>query len=459
MILEVQSPYDLTKVGELETTPNSEVDSILATAKQAAQNPLNKEDRIRVLDNTIELIKPRVDELALTIAQEGGKPLTDAIVEVNRGIEGIRNAIETLNTMAGKEIPMGLNPASSNRLAFTTREPIGVVVAISAFNHPFNLIVHQVIPAVATGCPVIVKPAQTTPLSCRKLVDALYEAGLPKQLCQMALLDNEGAEALATDSRVDFFSFIGSSRVGWYLRSKLAPGTRCALEHGGAAPVIASGDASVDSIIPPLVKGGYYHAGQVCVSVQRIFVENSIKSEFAEALKRATHSLKVGDPSLPETEVGPLILPRENDRIANWVDEAVEQGAEALCGGAKQSDTCYQPTVLLEPDAQTSVSKNEIFGPVTCIYGYDAMEEAIEQANGLPYSFQASVFAQDIDKALYATRRLSAAAVMINDHTAFRVDWMPFAGHRTSGLGTGGIPFTMEDMTQEKLIVLKSDSL
>lgn len=238
-------------------------------------------------------------------------------MEVKRGIEGIRNPIEILNTMAGRGIPMGLNPASSHRLVFTTREPIGVAVAISAFNHPFNLIVHQVSPAVATGCPVIIKPAQTTPLSCQNLVEALYEAGLPKQLCQMVLLDNEGAEALATDPRIDFFSFIGSSRVGWHLRSKLAPGTRCALEHGGAAPVIVSGDAPIDSIVPPHVKGGYYHAGQACVSVQRIFVENSLKSQFAEAMKDAVSSLKTGDPALQETEVGPLILPRENDRVAS----------------------------------------------------------------------------------------------------------------------------------------------
>lgn len=228
MTLKVKSPYDLSEIGELELTPNSQIDSLLATALEASRKPLSKRERIQILDKTIELIRPRVDELALTIAREGGKPLADAIVEVNRGIEGIRNAIEVLNTMAGKEIPMGLNPASSNRLAFTTRESIGVVVAISAFNHPFNLIVHQVIPAVATGCPVIVKPAQTTPLSCQNLVETLYEAGLPKRFCRMALLDNEGAEALATDPRVDFFSFIGSSKVGWYLRSKLAPGTRCA---------------------------------------------------------------------------------------------------------------------------------------------------------------------------------------------------------------------------------------
>ncbi len=459
MKLEVTSPYDLSPVGELDYTPNEQVEGILETAAAAAQEPLKKSERIAILEKVIELAQSRVDELAMTIAQEGGKPLVDALVEVNRGIQGIRCAIETLNVMAGKEIPMGLNAASEQRLAFTTLEPIGVVVAVSAFNHPFNLIVHQVIPGIATGCPVIVKPALTTPLSCQKLVGMLHEAGLPERYCQMAIVDNDGSEILVTDSRVNFFSFIGSARVGWFLRSKLAPGVRCALEHGGAAPVIVAGDAPISDIVGPLVKGGFYHAGQVCVSVQRIFVDNSLKDELVGALTKATNALIVGDPTKSETEVGPLILPREIDRVANWVEEAKTGGAITASGGEKISETCYQPTVLVDPPSESLVSTSEIFGPVICVYGYDSMDEAIGRANSLPVAFQASVFAQDIDKALYATRRLAAATVMINDHTAFRVDWMPFAGRRTSGLGIGGIPFTMEDMVQEKQIILKSPSL
>ncbi len=459
MNLEVQSPYDLSVIESIPMAENSEIDGMLERATAALRDPLSKAKRIEILEKTIELAKSKVPDLAMTIAREGGKPLQDALVEVNRGIEGIRNAIETLNTMAGREIPMGLNAASSGRLAFTTHEPIGVVVAVSAFNHPFNLIVHQVAPAVATGCPVIVKPAATTPLSCRNFVDLLREAGLPEPYCQMAIVDNEGAEALVTDSRVGFFSFIGSSRVGWHLRSKLAPGVRCALEHGGAAPVIVASDAPLETLVPPLVKGGFYHAGQVCVSVQRIFVENSLKDSFMEAFSHAVGELKTGDPTSSDTEVGPLILPREVDRVGLWVSEAIGAGAKAICGGARLSETCYAPTILLEPDSAANVSTHEIFGPVVCVYGYDSMNEAIDRANALPVAFQASVFSQDIDRALHATRRLDAAAVMINDHTAFRVDWMPFAGRKSSGLGTGGIPYTMEDMTQEKLVVLKSKGL
>lgn len=459
MMLEVHSPFDLSTIASLEFTSNDSIEGLFQNAQHASQNPLSKHERIQILEKVIDSASSIREEISMLIANEGGKPLTDAVIEVDRGIQGIRNAIETLNAQAGEEIPMGLTPSSENRLAFTTREPIGTVVAISAFNHPFNLVVHQVIPAVATGCPVIIKPALTTPLSCVKLVGLLHEAGLPKEWCQLAILDNEGSEQLVTDERVRFFSFIGSAKVGWYLRSKLAPGTRCALEHGGAAPAIIDSNVDIDSIVAPLVKGAFYHAGQVCVSVQRIFVSNDIKDAFAEAFTAAVKKLKTGDARLPDTEVGPLILPREVDRVEEWVDEALADGAQALCGGKRISDTCFDPTVLLEPSKDSRVSSLEIFGPVACIYGYDKIDDAIERANSLPVAFQASVFTKDIDQAFYAAKRLNASAVMINDHTAFRVDWMPFAGRRTSGMGVGGIPRTMHEMTQEKLLVFKSPSL
>jgi len=260
-------------------------------------------------------METRRDQFSRLIAREGGKPLTDAIVETTRAIDGVRNAAEELRNFAGREIPMGLTPASTGRLAFTTKEPIGVVVAISAFNHPLNLIVHQVAPAIAVGCPVIVKPAMATPLSCIEFVALVREAGLAEPWCQTFITpDNALAERLATDRRVGFLSFIGSARVGWHLHGKLAPGTRSALEHGGAAPAIVDRSADLDALVEPMVKGGYY---------------------------------------------------------------------------------------------------------------------------------------------LHAVDRLDASAVMINDHTAFRTDWMPFAGRRESGYGVGGIPFSMREMTQEKMRVFR----
>ena len=236
--------------------------------------PLPAFERKAVLLRTAALLGSDHEEFENLIAQEGGKPLIDARVEVVRAIDGLTIAAEELRNFAGREIPMGLTASSRDRWAFTTKEPIGIVAAISAFNHPLNLIVHQVAPAIAVGCPVIVKPAAAKPLCCLRLVDLLREAGLPVGWCQAVIIsDDRLAERLATDPRIAFLSFVGSARVGWHLRSKLAPGTRCALEHGGAAPVIVDRCADLDLVIEPIVKGGYYHAGQVCVSIQRLLEE------------------------------------------------------------------------------------------------------------------------------------------------------------------------------------------
>jgi acyl-CoA reductase-like NAD-dependent aldehyde dehydrogenase len=304
---------------------------------------------------------------------------------------------------------------------------------------------------------VIIKPAADTPLSCLRFVEILREAGLPNGWCQaIVAADNETAEKLVTDERVGFFSFIGSARVGWMLRSKLAPGTRCALEHGGAAPVILAEPYDHDLALAAILKGGFYHAGQVCVSVQRVYAPAADAASFAARLADAAKVLVVGAPEDATTEVGPLIRNAEVERVAEWVDEAVAAGAELLTGGEKLSDTCYAPTVLLNPPVDARVSTLEIFGPVVCVYAYDNIDAAAQQANALPVAFQSAVFSDDVDTAMHLYKALDASAVMINDHTAFRDDVMPFAGLRQSGLGIGGIPYTIEDMQIDKMMVVKS---
>ncbi len=458
--LPVTSPWDGRELDRVATAGVLHVEDALKVAHGVFRDRrqwLSVPERIDVLSRAVDIMEQRVDELTLTAASEGGKPWVDSKVEVLRAIDGVRLCIETLRGEAGSVIPIGTTPATVGRVAFTQKEPVGVVVAVSAFNHPLNLIVHQVGPAVATGCPVIVKPAEDTPLSCLAFVDILHEAGLPKAWCQALVAnDLETAEALVTDSRVGFFSFIGSARVGWMLRSKLAAGTRCALEHGGAAPVFLVEPFSLDDALPSIAKGGFYHAGQVCVSVQRVFVPAERADEFAGGLADAARKLKVGPPEEASTEVGPLIRPAEVDRVSTWVDEAVAAGATLLVGGEKLSDTSYAPTVLLNPPADAKVSTLEIFGPVVCVYAYDDLDAAIEQANALPVAFQAAVYSQDIDQALAVSRAVDASAVMVNEHSAFRDDAMPFAGLRESGLGIGGIPYTMHDMTIDKMLVIKS---
>jgi len=457
-MLEVVNPFDQRPIDAVNLVEWDKIDKWLTTARDLHRNKQNwlpTYKRIEILKKAAKILEMKAERLAFQIANEGGKPLMDARVEVARAIDGVELSIKELSHLTGSEIPMDLTKAGAERVAFTKREPIGPVVAVSAFNHPLNLIIHQVIPAVAVGCPVLVKPADDTPLSCKSFVNILYEAGLPEEWCRFAPCDIPTAEKMVTDNRVAFFSFIGSSKVGWMLRSKLAPGTRCALEHGGAAPVIIDASADRTVMIPSLLKGGFYHSGQVCVSVQRVFAPKSQAAEIAGELADGASKLIVGDATLRETECGPLIRPREVSRIAEWVDEAHSSGAEIICGGEKLSKTTYAPTVLLNPSHDARVSNSEIFGPVVCVYSYEKMAQAFEQANALPFAFQSSIFTKDLGVAMEAIQQLDASAVMVNDHTAFRVDWMPFAGRRQSGYNTGGIGYTMHDMTQEKMAVIR----
>jgi acyl-CoA reductase-like NAD-dependent aldehyde dehydrogenase len=461
-MLDVNNPFNGQLIQRIAVNSADDVEQALSTAHALFEDRtqwLPAYQRVDILERCVEIMNSQIEELTLLAAQEGGKPYVDSKVEVLRAINGVKLAIEHIPHNQGEQIPMGHTASSANRLAFTQREPIGVVSSISAFNHPLNLIIHQTVPAIAVGAPVIIKPAATTPLSCLRFVDILHEAGLPAGWCQALVIENQDAEKLVTDERVNFFSFIGSAKIGWMLRSKLAPGTRCALEHGGAAPVIVDKSANIDAVIDSLLKGGFYHAGQVCVSVQRVYVHESASTELAEKLAAAAKRLKVGDQLSPDTQVGPLILPREVDRVSQWVEEARDAGAQVLCGGEKLSDTCYSPTVILNPEESSKVSQQEIFGPVVCVYSYSDKADAIKRANSLPFAFQAAIYSNDLTDVLDTSKKLNATAVMVNDHTAFRVDWMPFGGRDSSGVGMGGIQYSMHEMTREKMLVIKSEVL
>ncbi len=481
-LLTVRSPYDRHIIREIPLAGEQDIESALDKAHRLFRNGsshLPKYQRIAILEKLVSLMEDQVEELTRIAAEEGGKPYKDSKVEVLRAINGVKIAIAEIYHLRGEEIPMGMTAASVNRLAFTTREPIGVVLAISAFNHPLNLIIHQVVPAIAAGCPVIVKPASTTPVSCFNLVRLLYEAGLPEDYCTALVCRRELAEKLAGDPRIGYLTFIGSHKVGWHLRSIIAPGTRIALEHGGVAPVIVDKSTDIDEIIPMITKGAFYHAGQVCVSVQKVFVHEEIARPFAEKLASAASNLIVGDPLDPHTDVGPMIAESEVGRVHEWVEEAVGAGATILTGGSvnskfhppaggpnsKQTQNSkfqiqnflqsYHPTVLYSPPENVRVSVEEVFGPVACIYPYSDLGDAVSRANSLRYAFQAAVFTKNIDMALSTAQKLNASAVMVNDHTAFRVDWMPFGGRDESGIGTGGIPYTMHEMTRSKMVVFK----
>lgn len=457
--LQVFSPSDRSLIAEIDWDGPEQVERALSQAEALHLNRrgwLPKHRRIEILEKLAAAIERRHEEITRTAASEGGKPWKDSVVEIDRAVLGVRSAVHHLFTRHGEEVPMGQSASTGGRLAIRLFEPIGPVVAISAFNHPFNLLIHQAIPAIAAGTPVILKPASATPLSGLILRELLSEVGLPEGWVQILNCTNELTQQLATDQRVQFVSFIGSARVGFMLKSLLPPSADCVLEHGGAAPVIIEPDVDIAAIVPGLVRASFYHAGQVCVSTQRIYVHEKIADRFIEAFTEAAKGQKTGSALDADTDVGPLIRPSETQRVHEWVQEAVGQGAKLTTGGKLLAETHYEPTVLVEPNENAKVSREEIFGPVACIYRYSDREEAIARANALPFAFQAAVYAKDLDVAFDIARRLKGSAVMVNDHTAFRADWMPFGGFELSGLRLGGIPYTIDDYSRKKMLVIKS---
>ncbi|MFT7562165.1 MAG: acyl-CoA reductase-like NAD-dependent aldehyde dehydrogenase [Flavobacteriales bacterium] len=458
-VLNVVNPSTGEVVSELpvDNLVNAELKLNTAHALFADKSrhlPLHQ--RIAILEKLAIRIDLANENFAMTIAEEGGKPLQDARVEVARAVAGIRMAIAAVSEHRGNVIPMGYQSSSAGRISVTQVFPRGVVLAFSAFNHPLNLIIHQIIPAFATGCPCVVKPAPNTPNSCIKLIGGMYEAGVPHDYIHCVITEDlDVADALVRSEKIAFFSFIGSAKVGWMLRSRLKPGVRCALEHGGVAPCIVSASADINKAIPAITKGGYYHAGQVCVSTQRVYVDESIYEHFVEQLTISVKALVLGAATEEATEVGPLIRPQEAARIHEWVEEAKQLGATVAVGGTAPQGNFYEPTLLLAPTDASKVSCQEIFGPVVCVYPVRDLEHALQQANLEPYAFQASIFTEQLDEVYRAYDVLDASAVMVNDHTAFRDDVMPFAGLKSSGLGVGGIPYTIEEMQFEKMLVLK----
>ena len=457
------SPWDLKKIAKIECINKDSVDQILDVSNNAFLNRekfLSKIERIKILKKSKNLLLKNAKKFAEIIAFEGGKPLKDSKIEVARAINGIELCVEVLKRSHGTEIPMNLNNASSNKIAFTRKFPIGPVLAISAFNHPLNLIIHQVCPAVAAGCPIIIKPALDTPATCYEFIKLLMEAGLPKEFCQMINIDNHAiTHKLVSDPRISFFSFIGSAKVGWKLKSMLSPGTKCAMEHGGVGSVIIDKETNLKKILPSILRGAFYHAGQVCVSIQKVIIHKDLVDQFTSMLRDSVKKQKIGDPRDINTDVGPLIRPSEVTRVDKVVKRAIKDGAELICGGSIKSKTTYECTVLKDPKETSEISKCEIFGPVLSIYSYSLIDDAISMANHKEYSFQSSIYTKNIDVAMLCFERLEAKSVFVNEQTAFRVDWMPFGGIKNSGEGVGGIEYSFSDLLYDKLMIIDSKNI
>jgi acyl-CoA reductase-like NAD-dependent aldehyde dehydrogenase len=452
--IDVRAPYDGSLVGRVPSAGAEETRQAIDAAERAMGDPLPAHERAAILDRVAALAEERADEIARTICGEAGKPMKAARIEASRAVSTFTMAAVEARKLVGEMVPMEASPAGAGKLAFTMRVPIGVVGAISPFNFPFNLVAHKLAPALAAGCAVVLKPASVTPLSALLLAQLETEAGLPPGWLNVVCgPSSEIGDVLVEDERVKLITFTGSAPVGWRIRER-APKKRVNLELGNATPVIVAADADLDDVAARLAAHAFSFAGQSCISVQRIYVERPVYDAFVDRFLPRVEALVVGDPADEETDVGPVIEPRERDRIVSWIEEARAGGGEILTGGALTGGQ-LRPTVIANASPDARVSCQEVFGPVCTVTPYDSLDEAIALANDTPFGLQAGVFTRDAQAALRAARELEFGGVTINEAPTFRADQMPYGGLKDSGNTREGPAYAIREMTEERLVVLQ----
>ena len=451
---EVKNPFDDSLVAEIGIPTADDVEE--ATARAAAvfdeTKQLSVAARSTALDHISRRLAETMEENAQLIAAEGGKPLKWARVEAARAVSTFRWASETIRHGDDELMRLDTEAAFGSRIGLLRRFPIGPVLGITPFNFPLNLVAHKVAPALAVGAPIVVKPASATPIGALRLAEFFDETDLPKGMYQVLPVRSKVADAMARDDRFRKISFTGSAAIGWYLKG-LDPKKKVTLELGGNAGVIVHSDADLDMAAQRIAFGAYYQAGQSCISVQRVLVAAEVYEEFAALLTKQVEQLITGDPMDPNTDVGPVIDRGEVDRIGEWVAEAQAQGADVLTGG-KADGPFFQPTLLSQTTPEMKVRCEEVFGPVATITPYQTFEEALAEVNDSKYGLQAGVFTNDISRAMEAHRTLEVGGVIINDVSAFRADQMPYGGSKDSGFGREGLRFAMEEMTEQRIMVL-----
>ncbi|HSK16790.1 MAG TPA: aldehyde dehydrogenase family protein [Gaiellaceae bacterium] len=451
---EVRSPFSGDVVGRVARAGAAEAKRAIDAAARALEEPLRAHRRAEILDRTADLIAERADEIARTISAEAGKPMKAARVEADRGVSTFRSAAVEARKLSGEMVPMDASPAGVGKLAFTLRVPIGVVGAISPFNFPFNLVAHKVAPALAAGCPVVLKPAGKTPMSALLLAELESEAGLPAGWLNVLVGPaSEIGDILVQDERVRLISFTGSAEVGWKLRERAAA-KKVLLELGNATPVIVEADADVGDAAAKVAANAFSFAGQSCISIQRVYVQRAAYDDFVGRLVPAVEALRVGDPGDEGTDVGPVISEGDRDRILEWIEEAKAEGASVLAGGETTDEGLILPTVLADVTPGMKVSCLEIFGPVCTVTVYDSVDEAFALANGTEYGLQAGIFTGSVRTALAAARALEFGGVLVNEAPTFRADQMPYGGVKASGNTKEGPPYSTREMTEERLVVL-----
>ncbi|HEU5453299.1 MAG TPA: aldehyde dehydrogenase family protein [Terriglobales bacterium] len=451
---EIRSPFDQQVIATVGYAGRSDAESAIAAAERAfaTTRRLPAYERQRALRAIAQGLSERREEFAAVLAREAGKPIKAARVEIDRAVFTFHIAAEEATRIYGDVLPLDLQPAATGRWAILRRFPLGPIAAITPFNFPVNLAAHKIAPAIAAGCTIVLKPPPQDPIATLMLAEVVREAGLPDGAVNVLPLDNEDADPLVTDERIKMLTFTGSGAVGWQLRQR-AGKKRVTLELGGNAAVIVHGDADVRFAADRCVAGGFSYAGQSCISVQRIYVQRAAQESFLDALVAATRKLKVGDPMDDTTDVGPMIREADARRAEEWIDEAVKGGATVLCGGHR-TGALLEPTVLTRTRPEMRVNCAEVFAPVVTVEPYDDFEDALRRVNDSPYGLQAGLFTRDAKLIFHAYEELQVGGVIVGDIPSWRIDHMPYGGVKESGTGREGLRYSIEEMTERKLLVM-----
>ena len=449
----IELPYDGTSVATVYRASAKEVEMAVAQASAAApvMREMTRDERAIILRRACEKMLASREELAMAVTNECGKPIREARTEVDRAAQTLLFASEEAHRLQGEVVPMDASPAGKGRWGMTVREPLGVIAAITPFNFPLNLSMHKIGPAIAAGNTIVHKPASTTPLSALLVARIFAECALPAGA--LNVVTGPGGligDMLVTHKDVVMVTFTGSVEVGMRIRSMVGM-KRVTLELGGNAAVIIEEDADLDAAVPRSVVGAFAHSGQVCISVQRIFVHRKIRTQFLERYVEATRKLRIGHPHDPSTDISSLITLGEAERVESWIGEAIEAGASSLIGGTRRRAT-VEPTILTDAPASVRAACREVFGPVVVVNSYDTLDEAIERVNDSDYGLQAGIYTRDLEKAFRAARRIHTGGVHINEVPAYRLDQMPYGGVKMSGAGREGPRYAIEEMTELKLI-------
>ncbi|ANF96917.1 aldehyde dehydrogenase family protein [Paenibacillus bovis] len=450
------SPYSKEQIAEVAEANAEEAKQAITAAYEARDTMRNMpaHRRAAILEKLAQLLQERSEEAARLIATEGSKPLSAARGEIARTIETYKFAAEEAKRIHGETIPLDAAATGEGRTAYTVKEPVGVVGAITPFNFPMNLVAHKVGPGIAAGNTIVLKPAEQTPLSSLLLAELLEEAGLPAGALNVVTGDGKTVgDVIVTDERVKALSFTGSPAVGISIRAR-AGLKKVTLELGSNSGLIIDADTDIAGIMDRVVSGAFSNQGQVCISVQRIYVHEQIYDHFVKQFVEKTAQLKMGDPLAEDTDVAAMIAPKEQQRAIEWINEAVEQGAEIAYGGKVENELLL-PTVLLNVQPQSKIACREVFAPIVMINRVSGVDEAIAAVNQSDYGLQAGIYTKQLDTAFRAVHQLEVGGVIINDIPTFRVDHMPYGGVKQSGTGREGIKYAMEEMMETKLVVFK----